>query len=77
MSKKIVEEALSKKEQKDLWAAGYRPALPITPGYFSLGSVLPAVLYMMRWGHRRGSGKFSSGTWEGSYYFKGGRRSLC
>ncbi|MGH9930154.1 MAG: hypothetical protein ACREA9_13155 [Pyrinomonadaceae bacterium] len=60
MSKKIVEEALSKKEQKDLWAAGYRPALPITPGYFSLGSVLPAVLYMMRWGYRRGSGKFSA-----------------
>jgi hypothetical protein len=59
MSRSIVEEVLGKKNAKDLWAAGYRPALPITPLAFSLGSVLPAVLYMMRWGHRRGRGKFS------------------
>lgn len=58
MSKQIVEEVLGRKDAKDLWATGYRPALPVTPQDFTLGSVLPAVLYMMRWGQRRGKGKF-------------------
>src|SRR3954464_8439372 len=58
MSKAIVAEVLSKRDAKELWGIGYRPALPVTPQDFSLGSVLPAILYMMRWGHRRGKGKF-------------------
>jgi hypothetical protein len=58
MSRQIVEEVLGKRDAKELWGAGYRPALPITPQYFSLESVLPAILYMMRWGHRRGKGRF-------------------
>jgi hypothetical protein len=58
MSRQIVEEVLGRKDAKELWAAGYRPALPVTPQDFTLGSVLPAVLYMMRWGQRRGKGKF-------------------
>lgn len=60
MSKQVVEEVLSKRDAKELWAIGYRPALPVTPQDFTLGSVLPAVLYMMRWGHRRGNGKFTN-----------------
>lgn len=59
MSRQIVEEVLGKKDAKELWATGYRPALPATPQDFTLGSVLPVVLYMMRWGQRRGKGKFS------------------
>ncbi|HSS96572.1 MAG TPA: hypothetical protein VLK33_06075, partial [Terriglobales bacterium] len=58
MSRQIVEEVLSKRDAKELWAIGYRPALPITPQDFTLGGVLPAVMYMMRWGQRRGRGKF-------------------
>lgn len=58
MSRQIVEEVLGRKDAKELWAIGYRPALPVTPQDFTLGSVLPAVLYMMRWGQRRGKGKF-------------------
>ena len=58
MSRHIVEEVLGKKDAKELWAMGYRPAMPITPQDYTLGSVLPAVLYMMRWGQRRGKGKF-------------------
>ena len=58
MSRSVVEEVFGKKEAKELWAIGYRPALPVTPQDYALGSVLPAVLYMMRWGHRRGKGKF-------------------
>jgi hypothetical protein len=58
MSRQVVEEVLGKKDTKELWASGYRPALPVTPQDFTLGSVLPAVLYMMRWGQRRGKGKF-------------------
>lgn len=58
MSKAVVSEVLTKRDAKELWAIGYRPALPVTPQDYSLGSVLPAILYMMRWGHRRGKGKF-------------------
>lgn len=58
MSRQIVEEVLGRRNAKELWATGYRPALPVTPQDFTLGSVLPAVLYMMRWGQRRGKGKF-------------------
>jgi hypothetical protein len=59
MGKQVVEDVLGKKDAKELWAIGYRPALPVTPQDFTLGSVLPAVLYMMRWGQRRGRGKFA------------------
>lgn len=59
MSRSILEEVLGKRHVKQIWATGYNPALPVTPQDFSLGGILPAVLYMMRWGHRRGKGKFS------------------
>lgn len=59
MSRKIVEEVIGIRDTKELWGTGYWSALPITPQHFSLGSVLPAVFYMMRWGHRRGKGKFA------------------
>ncbi|HEX8565191.1 MAG TPA: hypothetical protein VF648_05940 [Pyrinomonadaceae bacterium] len=58
MSRKIVEEVLSIRDVKELWGTGYYPALPVTPQEYSMGGVLPIVLYMMRWGQRRGKGKF-------------------
>ena len=59
MSRAILEDVLSKKDARELWGLGYRPVLPVTPGDFSMGGVLPAVLYMMRWAQRRGRGKFA------------------
>src|SRR5262245_52395638 len=58
MSRELVIEVLGKKDADELWGAGYGPVLPVTPQDFELGGVLPAVIYMMRWGHRRGRGMF-------------------
>jgi hypothetical protein len=41
-----------------IWTVNYRYALPLTLQDFSIGAVLPAMLYMARWGHRRGQGSF-------------------
>lgn len=54
----IVEETLSVKRTRKLWTANYLPAIPFTPQNFDIGAVLPVVLYLMRWGHRRGAGAF-------------------
>ena len=56
--KTIVEDVLSPARVRELWTANYLPALPFTPQGFEIGAVLPAMLYMARWGHRRGKGKF-------------------
>lgn len=58
MSKEIVQEVLTPKAAKELWSTVYLPALPVTPQDFALGGLIPAILYMMRWGHRRGQGRF-------------------
>ncbi|MFO1357277.1 hypothetical protein [Plasticicumulans sp.] len=57
--KQIVEYILKPARAKSLFTANYLPALPFTPQNFEIGSILPAMLYMARWGHRRGKGKFS------------------
>lgn len=54
----IVEEALTKQRTDFLWTANYLPVLPMTPQDFDIGALLPAILYMSRWGYRRGKGKF-------------------
>ncbi len=56
--KEIVESVLTPVRAKDLWTANYFTALPFTPQHFEIGSLLPAMLYMARWGHRRGKGHF-------------------
>lgn len=56
--KTIVEDALGLQRAKSLWTANYYPALPFSPQSFDIGSMLPAMLYMARWGHRRGKGRF-------------------
>ncbi|HNH92630.1 MAG TPA: hypothetical protein PKN86_20600 [Candidatus Obscuribacter sp.] len=58
-AKDIVEEVLTPARAKDLWTVNYFPALPFTPQHYEVGSILPAMLYMARWGHRRGKGKFA------------------
>ena len=56
--KTIVENVLTPARVRDLWTANYFAALPFTPQHFEIGSLLPAMLYMARWGHRRGKGRF-------------------
>lgn len=59
MTRQIVEQVLGGPITAQVWTGNYEPALPFVPQGFSVGSVLPAVLYMLRWGHRRGKGKFA------------------
>ncbi|RTL43634.1 MAG: hypothetical protein EKK48_07770 [Candidatus Melainabacteria bacterium] len=59
-TKTIVENVLTPQRVRELWSSNYSAVIPITPQDFSMEAVLPAVLYMFRWGHRRGAGKFAS-----------------
>lgn len=56
--KTVFEEVFSKVRTRALWTANYLPAIPFTPQNFDIGAILPAMLYMMRWGYRRGKGGF-------------------
>ena len=58
-AKTIVEGVLTPARTKALWSANYFPALPFTPQVFEIGALLPVMLYMARWGHRRGKGHFA------------------
>jgi len=57
-AKTIVEDPLGPQRARALWTANYFPALPIAPQSFEIGALLPAMLYMARFGHRRGRGRF-------------------
>jgi hypothetical protein len=52
-------EALGKDMADLLWTANTLQVYPATPQNFSVGSLLPAVIYMFRRGFRRGPGKFA------------------
>ena len=54
----IVRDVLPRKMADEIWSAQYDKALPITFNSFELSAVLPAVLYMFRFGQRRGRGEF-------------------
>lgn len=56
--KTIVEETFGFQRANALWTANYHPAFPITPQVYDIGALLPAMLYMARWGQRRGKGNF-------------------
>lgn len=56
----IVEDTFTYQRTKALWTASYPPAIPFSPQHFDIGSLLPAMLYMARWGHRRGQGAFAT-----------------
>lgn len=56
--KTIVEETFGFQRANTLWTANYYPAFPVTPQVYDIGALLPAMLYMARWGHRRGKGNF-------------------
>jgi len=44
--------------RNDLWSGSYVPAIPSTISDFPNGGLLTAVMYLARWGHRRGNGTF-------------------
>ncbi len=69
-ARNIVEESLSPQRCNALWTANYLPVLPMTPQNFDIGALLPAMLYMVRWGRRRGRGKLTEtfGQPEGKTY---------
>ena len=56
--KSIVEDVLTPQRTRRLWTINYYPALPISPIAFDISALLPAMLYMARFGHRRGRGRF-------------------
>lgn len=43
-----------------IWTNNYAPVLPFTAQDFPVGALLPMILYLFRWGHRRGRGQFST-----------------
>lgn len=57
-AKTIAETVFAPARVRELWTANYFPALPFTPQDFEIGTLLPAMLYMARWGQRRGKGAF-------------------
>lgn len=57
--KKVVEDALGGHMASQIWTTNYQPVFPFTPQDFSVGALLPMVLYLFRWGHRRGKGRFA------------------
>ncbi len=54
----IVRNVLPKNMADEIWSARYDKVLPVMSNDFDLSAVLPAVLYMFRFGERRGRGKF-------------------
>lgn len=42
----------------DMWTLNYRRVLPIVMQQWPPSGVVPALFYLLRWNHRRGSGKF-------------------
>lgn len=67
-ARKLVEEVLGPGATREIWSGNYDKVLPVTLQDFELSSILPAVFYMFRFGHRRGKGKFleTFGLREGS-----------
>lgn len=54
----IFRNVLPRNMADEIWSARYDKVLPISSNEFELSAVLPAVLYMFRFGERRGRGKF-------------------
>ena len=67
-ARKLVEDILGPGMTREIWSGNYDKVLPVSVQDFELSSILPAVFYMFRFGHRRGRGKFieTFGLPEGS-----------
>src|SRR6185369_14912906 len=54
----IVDDVFGREMTREIWTSNYQKALPVSLADFDLSAVLPAVFFMFRFGHRRGTGKF-------------------
>lgn len=54
----LLEDVLSRAMVRELWTANYDAVFPMQPGNFSIGTLLPALLFLMRRGAPRGRGGF-------------------
>lgn len=59
-ARKIVESVLGDHMTAKIWTGIYSPVFPFNPQDFTVGALLPMMLYLFRWGHRRGRGKFNT-----------------
>ncbi len=57
--KRILEENSNFDFVREIWTGNYDKVLPISIQNFELTSVLPAIFYMFRYGHRRAKGAFA------------------
>jgi len=58
-TREVVESVLGSQMTAQIWTSTYSPVFPFTPQDFSVGALLPMILYLFRWGHRRGKGRFA------------------
>ena len=63
-TRQVVESVLGSQMTSQIWTSTYPPVFPFVPQDFSVGAVLPMMLYLFRWGNRRGKGKFAA-TYSG------------
>ena len=56
-AREVVRNVLTRNMADEIWSGRYDKVLPVSYD-FDLSAVLPAVLYMFRFGQRRGRGKF-------------------
>ena len=54
----LVRDVFPRRMADEIWSANYDRILPVSLNVFELSAVLPAVFYMLRFGQRRGKGKF-------------------
>ena len=59
-ARKIVESVLGGHMTAKVWTGIYLPVFPFNPQGFTVRELLPMMLYLFRWGHRRGRGKFNA-----------------
>ena len=59
-ARKIVESVLGSHMTVKVWTGIYLPVFPFNPQAFTVRELLPMMLYLFRWGHRRGRGKFNA-----------------
>ncbi len=57
--RQLATDVLSASAVRRLWTVNYAPVLAVQPQDFAVGTMLPALFYLFRWGVRRGRGRFA------------------
>ena len=65
-TRQVVESVLGSQMTAQIWTSTYPPVFPFVPQNFSVGAILPMMLYLFRWGNRRGKGKFAEAYGAGA-----------